>query len=847
MSHGRVFFGRVFMWCAVDFFFGLDEHSIAKPPPDVPGNGWTMPPLRTVTEAGETATGQPNRAETDIFQVRVSDPLKELTVPSSGRRPGDWMDNSKLENVNTPEVPPKRFGDDASDEDDDQNIIINPNFEDGTNKWSGRGCKIILHDSMNGGKILPKTGKYFASASERTQTWNGIQQDITANIKRKLAYQVTSLVRIFSKNTSSSADVRVTLYVQMPDLREQYIGVASVQATDKNWVELEGKFLLNSSPSKVIVYFEGPPPGVDILVNYLVVKHAEKTPPSSPPSIEDPQFGVNIIENSELTDGTTNGWFPLGNCTLTVQAGSPHTLPPMARGSLGPHHAALSGHYILVTNRSQNWMGPAQMITERLKLLLTYQVSAWVRVRAAGAGGTVVGAVQNVNVALSVDGQWVNGGQVEASDDERWHEIGGSFRIEKEPVSSVMVYVQGPAPGVDLMVAGLQIFPVDRCKRFRYLQMQADQIRKRDVVLKLSGLDPTTFLGAVVMVKQTENSFPIGSCINRTTLDNEDFVDFYVNNFNWAVFGNELKWFWTEPQQGAFNYRDADEMLDFCKTHSKEVRGHCIFWEVESNVQPWVQALNRTDLSKAVQSRLSGLLGRYKGKFRHYDVNNEMLHGSFFQDRLGKGARAAMFKTAHQLDPAAVLFVNDYHVEDGDDTRSSPEKYADLVAGLLDQGAPVGGIGIQGHIDSPVGPIVCSALDKLAILGLPIWLTELDVSSSNEFVRADDLEVMLREAFGHPAVEGVMLWGFWELFMSRENAHLVDAEGEVNEAGQRFLELKREWLSKACGVVDDEEGEFRFRGFHGTYEVEIVTPCKKVCKTIVVEKGELPLIVPIDL
>lgn len=350
-----------------------------------------------------------------------------------------------------------------------------------------------------------------------------------------------------------------------------------------------------------------------------------------------------------------------------------------------------------------------------------------------------------------------------------------------------------------------------------------------------------------MVVKQTENSFPLGSCINRTNLDNEDFVDFYVKNFNWAVFGNELKWFWTEPQPGNFNYRDADEMLEFCMTNKKEARGHCIFWEVESNVQPWVRALIRpNDLLRAVQNRLNGLLTRYKGKFRHYDVNNEMLHGSFFQDRLGKAIHATMFKTAHQLDPSALLFVNDYHVEDGDDPRSSPEKYIDLVASLQDQGAPVGGIGIQGHIDSPVGPIVSSALDKLGILGLPIWFTELDVSSTNVFVRADDLEVMLREAFAHPSVEGVMLWGFWELFMSRQNAHLVDAEGEINEAGRRLLELKREWLSNDYGIVD-EDGEFRFRGFHGTYEVEIITACHKVCKTIVVEKGDLPLVVSIHL
>lgn len=717
----------------------------------------------------------------------------------------------------------------------DENIILNPRFEDGLNNWSGRGCKIVLHDSMGDGKIMPMSGKFFASATERTQSWNGIQQEITARVQRKLAYEITAIARIFGNNVTS-ADLRATLWVQTPDLREQYIGIANLQATDKDWVQLQGKFLLNASPSRVVIYLEGPPPGTDILLNSLVVKHADKVPPSPPPDFENVAYGVNILTNGNLHDGT-NGWFPLGSCTLSVGTGSPHILPPMARDSLGPEEP-LSGRYILVTNRTQTWMGPAQMITDNLKLYLTYQVSAWVRI------GSTTSGPQNVNVALSVDNQWVNGGQVELNDD-RWHEIGGSFRIEKQP-NKVMVYVQGPAPGIDLMVGGFQIFPVDRQARFRHLRRQTDKIRKRDVVLKFSGADSSSLLGTFVKVKQTQNSFPFGSCVSRTNIDNEDFVDFFAKNFNWAVFGNELKWYWTEPQRGNFNYRDADELLNLCVSHNIETRGHCIFWEVESTVQSWIRALNKNDMMTAVQNRLTGLLTRYKGKFKHYDVNNEMLHGSFYQDHLGKDIRANMFKTANQLDSSAILFVNDYHVEDGCDTRSSPEKYIQHILDLQEQGAPVGGIGIQGHIDSPIGPIVCSALDKLGILGLPIWFTELDVSSINEHIRADDLEVMLREAFAHPAVDGVMLWGFWELFMSRDHAQLVNAEGDINEAGKRYLDLKDEWLSRAHGHVD-EQGQFEFRGFQGTYEVQVVTALKKVSKTFVVNEGESPVVISINL
>lgn len=139
----------------------------------------------------------------------------------------------------------------------------------------------------------------------------------------------------------------------------------------------------------------------------------------------------------------------------------------MAEDSLGPHEP-LSGCYILAANRSQTWMGPAQMISDRVKLYLTYQVSAWVRI---GSGAT---RPQVVNVALSVDGQWVNGGQVEISDD-KWHELGGSFRIEKQS-AKIMVYMQGPDAGVDLMVAGLQIFPVNRCARFRHLKNRTEKV-----------------------------------------------------------------------------------------------------------------------------------------------------------------------------------------------------------------------------------------------------------------------------------------------------------------------------------------------------------------------------------
>lgn len=79
---------------------------------------------------------------------------------------------------------------------------------------------------MADGKIRPVSGKFFARATERTQIWNGIQQEITGTVLRKLAYEVTAVVRLYGNNITS-ADVRATLWVQAADFREEYIGIAT--------------------------------------------------------------------------------------------------------------------------------------------------------------------------------------------------------------------------------------------------------------------------------------------------------------------------------------------------------------------------------------------------------------------------------------------------------------------------------------------------------------------------------------------------------------------------------------------------------------------------------------------
>ncbi|KAG0533104.1 hypothetical protein BDA96_04G163700 [Sorghum bicolor] len=551
------------------------------------------------------------------------------------------------------------------------------------------------------------------------------------------------------------------------------------------------------------------------------------------------------------------GWAPSGARTaLSLHHELDPARLPAASAAVRPHGHTPSGRYVLAGGRADEEDGLCQAITPgALKPRVTYRVAGWISVAAAGAGvgGTTTAHHHPaVHVSIRVDGGRcvMDGGAVAcsaaASDDassSRWAEIKGGFRLKESPRSAA-VHVHGAPAGVDVKVMDLRIIATDRKARFRYLKDKTDKVRKRDVVVKVGGGAPA---GAPVRVVQLDSAFPIGSCINGTVIQDPAFVDFFTNHMDWAVFENELKWYWTEAQRGQLNYGDADRLLDFCDRAGKPVRGHCIFWAVDAEVQQWIKDLAADELMAAVRARLNGLLGRYAGRFPHYDVNNEMLHGRFFRDRLGDGVAPLMFREAARLDPGAALFVNDYNVECGNDGNATPERYVELIRGLQRGGARVGGVGLQGHVTHPVGEVICDALDALAAATeLPVWFTELDVCEPDDALRADDLEVVMREAFAHPAVQGVVLWGFMQGHMWRQDAALVNADGTVNDAGRRFVELRREWTSDARGRLD-ADGQFKFRGFHGNYVAQVTTPAgTKMLKAFTVDKGDTPLVLDMD-
>jgi len=260
------------------------------------------------------------------------------------------------------------------------------------------------------------------------------------------------------------------------------------------------------------------------------------------------------------------------------------------------------------------------------------------------------------------------------------------------------------------------------------------QIRKSKVRFEVTYENKTAVKGVVISLKQTKSSFLLGCGMNFRILQSQGYRKWFASRFKITSFTNEMKWYATEKARGQENYTVADSMLKFAEDNGILVRGHTVLWDNPKMQPSWVKNIkDPNDVMNVTLNRINSVMKRYKGKLTGWDVVNENLHWDYFEKMLGANASTSFYNLAFKIDPDVRLFVNEYNtIENTKEFTATPIKVKKMMEEILAYPGNKnmkGAIGAQGHF-GPTQPnlaYIRSALDTLGSLGLPIWLTEVDM------------------------------------------------------------------------------------------------------------------------
>ena len=299
-------------------------------------------------------------------------------------------------------------------------------------------------------------------------------------------------------------------------------------------------------------------------------------------------------------------------------------------------------------------------------------------------------------------------------------------------------------------------------------------------------------IGAPASLKEAyADYFPVGAAVSPRRLRSADTA-LLIRHVNSVVAESAMKYDHLVDEAGDFTFGDGDEIVAFARRHGMAVRGHTLTWYNQTRDAFYQDSLgNDLDaerLLRRLRTYIHAVLDHYRGQIYCWDVVNEALSDEpdrFYRDDIkwfeiaGPDYIAAAFRYAHEADSTVKLFYNDYDLI----APAKREKAYRMLEGLLEDGVPVHGVGLQGHYvtaDS-VAKYLPLAIDRFASLGLEVQITELDVSVYPYYHNidratipnetrpytpavADSLAATYRDVFRvlrdkRDVVTGVTLWG----------------------------------------------------------------------------------------
>jgi endo-1,4-beta-xylanase len=224
----------------------------------------------------------------------------------------------------------------------------------------------------------------------------------------------------------------------------------------------------------------------------------------------------------------------------------------------------------------------------------------------------------------------------------------------------------------------------------------------------------------------------VGTAASLAGLDEPPYAGLLAGQFDSLTPENAMKWQPIHPRPDEWNFDPADRLVLFAGRNGMRVKGHTLVWH--NQVPDYLASLSEDDLRCAVREHIRTVVGRYRGRVYAWDVVNEALadgdgdlRPTLFLNRLGEGYIAEAFRAAHEADPDALLFYNDYGCDGLG--RKSDRQFA-LLRDLRAAGVPVHGVGLQMHLTAKAVPRpqdVAANVRRLACLGLRVHVSEMDV------------------------------------------------------------------------------------------------------------------------
>lgn len=219
----------------------------------------------------------------------------------------------------------------------------------------------------------------------------------------------------------------------------------------------------------------------------------------------------------------------------------------------------------------------------------------------------------------------------------------------------------------------------------------------------------------------------------------DEELDLVTENFGIVTPENCMKPERVHPTEARWRFERPDALVEWCEDNGIGVHGHTLVWHSQTN--DWFfRDGDRATVIQRMKDHISTLVGRYKGKIQSWDVVNEAindggnaqtaqtenLRNSSWLQTVGPEFLTLAFKFAHEADPDARLYYNDYGIEAGPKHASSMV----LLKRLIKDGAPIHGVGIQGHWTTTHVPYAAldRAISDYGSLGLEVSITELDVT-----------------------------------------------------------------------------------------------------------------------